>query len=142
MRNLAHRSATAAREIKALIGDSVEKVAVGSRLVVVAGDTMEQIVGDVRSVSELMTAISGAIAEQEAGISQINQAVTEMDDVTQQNAALVEEAAAASQSMQSQAAQLAELVGVFKVDSAPRSAAVAAPRKPSPSSVRSRLRLA
>ncbi|OYO28136.1 hypothetical protein CD932_21885 [Janthinobacterium sp. PC23-8] len=132
VRNLAHRSATAAREIKELIGDSVEKVALGSRLVVVAGDTMEQIVGNVRSVSELMTAISAAIAEQEAGISQINQAVTEMDDVTQQNAALVEEAAAASQSMQSQAAQLAELVGVFKVSGAARSATVAPARKPLP----------
>ena len=132
VRNLAHRSATAAREIKSLIGDSVEKVAAGSRLVAIAGDTMEQIVGDVRSVSELMTAISGAIAEQEAGISQINQAVTEMDDVTQQNAALVEEAAAASQSMQSQAAQLAELVAVFKVNGAARSATLAPARKPLP----------
>ena len=132
VRNLAQRSATAASEIKALIGDSVGKVAAGTRLVASAGDTMDEIVGNVRSVSELMTAISSAIGEQEAGISQVNQAVAEMDSVTQQNAALVEEAAAASQAMQGQAKQLEELVGVFKLAGSVAPPVVPAMRQPLP----------
>lgn len=115
VRNLAQRSAAAAKEIKGLIGDSVEKVAAGSKLVDQAGKTMEEIVVSVKRVTDVMTEISAATHEQEAGINQINQAVADMDNVTQQNAALVEEAAAASQSMQEQAGSLADVVSVFKL---------------------------
>jgi len=113
VRSLAQRSATAAREIKALIGDSVEKVGTGSRLVDQAGKTMEEVVGSVKRVSDIVSEIAAASDEQHAGIEQINEAVTQMDQVTQQNAALVEEAAAAAESMQDQAAGLAALVGTF-----------------------------
>jgi methyl-accepting chemotaxis protein len=115
VRNLAQRSAGAAKEIKALIGDSVEKIGSGSKLVGQAGSTMDEIVASVRRVTDIMGEISLASREQESGIEQINQAVTEMDNVTQQNAALVEEAAAASGALQDQAAQLAGLVSVFKL---------------------------
>jgi methyl-accepting chemotaxis protein len=116
VRNLAQRSAAAAKEIKELIGDSVEKVEAGSKLVEQAGKTMDDIVDSVRRVTDIMVEISSAGDEQSAGIEQINQAVTEMDTVTQQNAALVEEAAAAAESMQQQAANLERVVGVFKLD--------------------------
>jgi methyl-accepting chemotaxis protein len=118
VRNLAQRSASAAKEIKALIDDSVSNVDEGSRLVGQAGTTMTEIVTSVQRVTDIMVEISSASQEQENGIEQINQAVSEMDSVTQQNAALVEEAAAASQSLQDQAAQLAQVVAVFKVDDA------------------------
>lgn len=118
VRTLAQRSANAAKEIKLLIGDSVDKVENGSKLVTQAGATMHEIVDSVRQVTAIIEQISMASQEQTSGIEQINQAVAEMDQVTQQNAALVEEAAAASESMQEQAAQLAEVVSVFKLDNA------------------------
>jgi len=115
VRNLAQRSAAAAKEIKALIADSVDKVETGSKLVDQAGSTMHEIVGSIRQVAELMGGITVASQEQTRGIEQVNVALIEMDGVTQQNAALVEEAAAAAQAMQQQAAQLAQLVSVFQL---------------------------
>jgi len=120
VRNLAQRSAGAAKEIKALIGDSVEKVDTGSRLVDEAGQTMEQIVTSVKHVADIMSEITAASQEQSAGIGEINQAITQMDEMTQQNAALVEQAAAAAESMQEQAALLAEAVAAFKLDDSAR----------------------
>jgi methyl-accepting chemotaxis protein len=125
VRNLAQRSAAAAKDIKALITDSVEKVGSGSALVNEAGATMGEIVTSVRRVTDIISEISSAGREQEIGIEQINTAVAEMDNVTQQNAALVEQAAAASQAMQEQAVKLAEMVAVFQV-----SGGSAAPRAP------------
>ncbi|MEW6370029.1 MAG: methyl-accepting chemotaxis protein [Pseudomonadota bacterium] len=116
VRSLAQRSATAAKEIKALIGDSVERIDAGSTLVNEAGATMNEIVASVRRVMDIMGEISAASAEQGAGIEQINIAVTEMDTTTQQNAALVEEAAAAAQALREQTAALNEVVGVFRLD--------------------------
>jgi methyl-accepting chemotaxis protein len=115
VRSLAHRSAAAAKEVKALITDSVDKVGSGARLVDEAGATMHEIVGSVRRVTDMIGEITAATEEQRAGIGQINDAVAQMDQVTQQNAALVEEAAAASAAMQDQARQLARVVSVFKV---------------------------
>ena len=120
VRNLAQRSAAAAKEIKALIGDSVDKVDAGNKLVSQAGATMEEIVSSVRRVTDIMGEISSASVEQEAGIEQINRAIAEMDTVTQQNAALVEEAAAAAASLQEQAGELSQVVSVFKLDEAAR----------------------
>ena len=114
VRNLAQRSAAAAKEIKALIGASVEQVKTGATLVDQAGSTMQGIVDSIRSVTDIMSDISAANHEQTQGIEQINEAIVQMDHTTQQNAALVEEAAAASQALQDQAARLAELVSVFK----------------------------
>jgi methyl-accepting chemotaxis protein len=125
VRNLAQRSAAAAKEIKGLIGDSVAKVEDGSKLVDQAGATMQEIVDSVRRVTDIMSEITAASVEQSAGIEQVNQAITEMDAVTQQNAALVEEAAAAAESLQGQAEHLTQVVGVFKIGAA--TAAVAAP---------------
>ncbi|WP_413673707.1 methyl-accepting chemotaxis protein [Massilia cellulosiltytica] len=119
VRNLAQRSATAAREIKALIGDSVARVDDGAKLVEEAGATMQEIVASVNKVSTMIGAISSATREQGDGIEHINQAIAQMDQVTQQNASLVEEAAAASEAMQEQAAKLAQVVSVFRVDAAP-----------------------
>ncbi len=116
VRNLAQRSAAAAKEIKTLIGDSVEKVDAGAKLVDQAGTTMDEIVESVKRVTDIMGEITAASQEQTSGIEQINQAITQMDDVTQQNAALVEEAAAATASLQNQASNLAHLVSAFKVD--------------------------
>ena len=116
VRNLAQRSAAAAREIKELIDDSVGKVAAGTRLVDEAGSTMDDVVSSVRRVTEIMSEITVATAEQSEGIAQVNQAVVQMDGVTQQNAALVEQAAAAAESLQEQAANLAQAVSVFKLD--------------------------
>jgi methyl-accepting chemotaxis protein len=116
VRTLAHRSAAAAREIKELIGDSVDKVATGSRLVGEAGTTMQEVVASVCRVSDIMAEISAASGEQSAGIEQVGAAIHQMDQVTQQNAALVEQAAAATESMQEQARRLAEAVSVFKLD--------------------------
>ncbi|MET0982730.1 MAG: methyl-accepting chemotaxis protein [Telluria sp.] len=115
VRNLAQRSASAAKEIKSLIGDSVEKVDAGAKLVDQAGATMNEIVGSVQRVATIITEIMNATQEQTAGIGEVNTAVAQMDQVTQQNAALVEEAAAASESMQVQAAQLAQVVSVFRL---------------------------
>ncbi|WP_076593532.1 methyl-accepting chemotaxis protein [Herminiimonas arsenitoxidans] len=116
VRNLAQRSAAAAKEIKALIGDSVDKVETGSRLVEEAGVTMDEVVQSVKRVTDIMSEIMAASQEQSAGIEQVNQAIGQMDQVTQQNAALVEEAAAAAESLNDQAAKLAEAVSVFKLD--------------------------
>jgi methyl-accepting chemotaxis protein len=115
VRNLAQRSAAAAKDIKALITDSVDKVTSGSVLVNKAGATMNEIVAGVTSVTQIMSEISAASDEQRAGIEQVNQAVAQMDQVTQQNAALVEEAAAAAVSLREQADELAHLVGVFRL---------------------------
>jgi methyl-accepting chemotaxis protein-1 (serine sensor receptor) len=115
VRNLAQRSATAAKEIKALIDNSVEKVENGSKLVDQAGTTMDEVVNSIRRVTDIMAEITAASQEQSAGIEQVNQAITQMDQVTQQNAALVEEAAAAAESLNSQAANLEATVSVFKV---------------------------
>ena len=115
VRTLAQRSATAAKEIKELIGDSVSRVDAGSKLVAQAGSTINEIVQSVTRVTGIMTEISSASDEQSTGIEQVNQAVSQMDEVTQQNAALVEQAAAAAQSMAEQAQALREAVGVFNV---------------------------
>jgi methyl-accepting chemotaxis protein len=144
VRSLAQRSAAAAKEIKALIGDSVEKVEVGAKLVDQAGATMEEIVDSVKRVTDIMGEITAASQEQTAGIEQVNQAISQMDQATQQNASLVEQAAAASEAMQDQAGKLARVVSVFKLDgsqrasatpaaevrAAPREKALARPRHP------------
>jgi len=118
VRNLAQRSSQAAKEIKQLIGASVEQVNTGSKLVAEAGLTMDDIVASVQRVSDIITEITAASSEQSAGIDEINHAIGQMDAVTQQNAALVEEAAAAAESMQHQAQRLAEVVSVFRLDAA------------------------
>jgi methyl-accepting chemotaxis protein len=115
VRNLAQRSAAAAKEIKTLIGDSVEKVERGSKLVGQAGVTMDEVVASVKRVTDIMSEIANASAEQSAGIEQVNLSIIEMDSMTQQNAALVEEAAAAAQSLQDQAGELARVVSIFKL---------------------------
>ncbi|MEW6021410.1 MAG: methyl-accepting chemotaxis protein [Pseudomonadota bacterium] len=115
VRNLAHRSANAAKEIKDLIDDSVTKVDDGARLVDQAGATMTEIVGSVQRVTDIIGEITAATGEQTTGIGQINEAINQMDQVTQQNAALVEQAAAASNAMHEQAGQLLEAVSVFKL---------------------------
>jgi methyl-accepting chemotaxis protein len=130
VRNLAQRSAAAAKEIKTLIGDSVEKVEVGAKLVDQAGTTMEEIVQSVRRVTDIIGEISAASDEQRAGIEQVNQAISQMDQVTQQNASLVEEAAAAAESMQEQSKNLAQVVSVFKLDGMQAAALAPARREP------------
>jgi methyl-accepting chemotaxis protein len=126
VRNLAQRSAAAAKEIKALISDSVEKVGNGTKLVDEAGKTMEEIVTSIKRVTDIMSEITAASQEQSAGIEQVNQAITQMDEVTQQNAALVEEAAAAAESLEEQAQNLVSAVAVFRTSegSSSRSAGV------------------
>ena len=114
VRSLAQRSAEAAKEIKTLIGASVEKVEGGSRLVADAGATMNEIVGSVKRVSDIIGAISAAASEQSQGIGEVNGSVTQLDQMTQQNAALVEESAAAAESLREQAQRLAEVVGTFR----------------------------
>jgi methyl-accepting chemotaxis protein len=118
VRNLAQRSASAAKEIKKLINDSAERIASGSALAQTAGATMDDIVASVQKVTQIMGAISQSSAEQEHGIEQVNSAVADMDSVTQQNAALVEEAAAAADVMHLQAVELAQQVGYFRLDAA------------------------
>jgi len=115
VRNLAQRSAGAAKEIKALIGDSVEKVDAGSKLVDEAGKTMDEIVTSVKHVADIMNEITAASQEQSSGIEEVNRAIAQMDEMTQQNAALVEQAAAAADSMRTQASTLAQAVAVFKL---------------------------
>ncbi|MFZ6820009.1 methyl-accepting chemotaxis protein [Undibacterium sp. Ji22W] len=138
VRNLAQRSAAAAKEIKTLIGDSVEKVDAGSKLVAVAGSTMNEIVISVKRVTDIMAEIMAASVEQSTGIEQVNFAIDQMDQVTQQNAALVEEAAAAAASMRDEASQLAETVAVFKL-SHTQTAALGATTKPRPASSTSKI---
>ncbi|MFA6178580.1 MAG: methyl-accepting chemotaxis protein, partial [Candidatus Methylopumilus sp.] len=116
VRNLAQRSASAAKEIKELITDSVSKTTEGTKQVENAGKTMEEVVTSVKRVADIISEIAAASVEQSTGIDQVNNAVTSMDEVTQQNAALVEEAAAAAESLVDQANQLAEAVSVFKLD--------------------------
>jgi methyl-accepting chemotaxis protein len=123
VRSLAQRSAAAAKEIKALIDTSVEKVDAGSKLVGEAGSTMGDIVDSVKRVTDIMAEIMAATQEQSAGIEQVNQAIGQMDQVTQQNAALVEQATAAAQAMQDQAGNLAQTVSVFKLGAAQTAAA-------------------
>ncbi len=127
VRALAQRSATAAKEIKTLIQDSAGKVEQGSRLVAEAGATMDDIVAGIAGVSTIMAEIASASGEQSLGIEQVNQAVTQMDQVTQENAALVEEAAAASDSLREQAQALSQLVATFRLDEV--GAAAPAPRR-------------
>jgi len=129
VRNLAQRSAAAAKEIKELIGNSVDQVNAGTSLVQQAGTTMDEVVASVRRVTDIMGEITSASREQSVGIDQVNEAIGQMDTVTQQNAALVEEAAAAAASMQEQAARLAEVAAMFKLGEAgfaPAAAPIAA----------------
>jgi methyl-accepting chemotaxis protein len=119
VRNLAQRSAGAAKEIKALIGDSVDKVDGGGQLVDEAGQTMQLIVTSVRQVADIMSEITAASQEQSMGIEQVSAAIVQMDEMTEQNAALVEQAAAAAQSMQDEALVLSQAVAVFTLNSAP-----------------------
>jgi methyl-accepting chemotaxis protein len=114
VRNLAQRSAAAAKEIKGLISDSTDKVTNGYKLVEQAGGTMDEVVNAVKRVTDIMGEISAASTEQSQGIEQVNRAITQMDETTQQNAALVEEAAAAAESLQDQAASLSQAVALFK----------------------------
>ncbi|PSJ16042.1 methyl-accepting chemotaxis protein [Nitrosomonas supralitoralis] len=135
VRTLAQRSAAAAKEIKELISDSVDKVEDGTRLVDEAGATMDEIVIAVKRVTDIMSEISAASQEQSSGIEQVNQAVTQMDEVTQQNAALVEEAAAAAESMQDQAHALKQAVMIFKLSNSNQIAATPIKRSNRPSSI-------
>ena len=118
VRHLAQRSAAAAKEIAALIDDSVHKVDTGAKQVDRAGETMKEIVTAVKRVTDIMSEIAAASNEQSEGIEQVNQAIFQMDEVTQQNAALVEEAAAAAETMQEQAVTLMEAVSAFKLEGA------------------------
>jgi methyl-accepting chemotaxis protein len=120
VRNLAHRAAAAAGEVKGLISDSVDKVDDGSKLVAQAGKTMGEIVSAIGKVSQIIADITAASAEQSSGIQQVNQAIGQMDDVTQQNAALVEQAAASAESLEEQAEHLAQAVDKFNVGDHPR----------------------
>ena len=115
VRNLAQRSASAAKDIKALIGNSVDKVKYGAKLVAEAGQTMDEIVASVQRVADIMGEIASASIEQSNGIEQVNQVITQLDEVTQQNAALVEQAAAASESLEEQAERLAALMSSFRL---------------------------
>ncbi len=135
VRNLAQRSANAAKEIKALISDSGQRVEAGSHLVASAGRTMEEIVVSVKRVTDIMAEISAASQEQSNGIDQVNTAVSQMDKMTQQNAALVEQAAAAAKSMEEQTEELSRIVGVFQTGAARRTAETPqAPRVTAPAS--------
>ena len=127
VRNLAQRSAGAAKEIKELIGNSVEQVGIGSKLVQQAGSTMDDVVASVRRVTDIMGEITSASSEQSIGIDQVNTAITQMDQVTQQNAALVEQAAAAAASMQEQATRLADVASSFKLGNEGLHGALTAP---------------
>jgi methyl-accepting chemotaxis protein len=115
VRSLAQRSAAAAREIKALISVSVDRVETGSKLVAHAGSTMDEIVTSVQRVSDIIGEISAAAGEQSTGIGNVNTAVTQLDGMTQQNAALVEQSAAAAESLREQAERLGSVVGTFKL---------------------------
>ncbi|HEY0823159.1 MAG TPA: methyl-accepting chemotaxis protein [Ramlibacter sp.] len=132
VRNLAQRSAQAAKEIKTLIGTSVSQVEAGGKLVDAAGRTMEDIVASVQKVNDLITEIAAASQEQSSGIEQVNQAVTQMDQVVQQNATLVEEATAATESMKAQSDALLQLVSSFRLGAAARGYTELTPLKPAP----------
>jgi methyl-accepting chemotaxis protein len=127
VRNLAQRSAAAAKEIKGLISDSVEKVETGNKLVDQAGRTMEEVVSSIKRVAKIMGDIADASNEQSSGIEQVSLAVSQMDEVTQQNAALVEQAAAAAESLEEQAHQLAQTVAVFRITENKKSPRLAPP---------------
>jgi methyl-accepting chemotaxis protein len=130
VRSLAQRAAGAAKEIKALIGASVDKVNAGTKLVDQAGATMGDVVGSVQRVTAIMGEIMIASKEQSSGIDQVNHAVIEMDETTQQNAALVEQAAAATQSMRDQTDTLVKLVGTFKLNAGtPKNFALPRPKR-------------
>ncbi|HEV7814959.1 MAG TPA: methyl-accepting chemotaxis protein [Janthinobacterium sp.] len=128
VRNLAQRSAAAAKEIKALIDDSVDKVVRGTQLADKAGHTMEDVVGSVKRVSDLIGEIAHASAEQTTGLEQVHEAISAMDQGTQQNAALVEQAAAAATAMREQTAKLSEVISIFTIDAPLRPTAPAKPR--------------
>jgi methyl-accepting chemotaxis protein len=132
VRNLAQRSAAAAKEIKALIDDSVEKVGSGTKLVEQAGNTMNDVVSSIKQVTDIVGEISAATQEQNDGIAQVHRAVTQMDETTQQNSALVEQTAAAAQTMREQADTLERAVSAFKIN-----ASVAAYAPPPRAAVRS-----
>jgi methyl-accepting chemotaxis protein len=137
VRNLAQRSAEAAKEIKGLIGASVEKVEAGTKLVADAGQTMSEIVGSIQRVSDIVGEITAAAGEQSDGIGQVNTAVNQLDQMTQQNAALVEESAAAAESLKDQASRLTQVVAVFRIDAnASGHAAVSALMAPKPAPLR------
>jgi methyl-accepting chemotaxis protein len=138
VRNLAQRSAAAAKEIKQLIGDSVEKIGRGSKLVGQAGVTMDEVVASVKRVTNIMSEIANASAEQSAGIEQVNMSIIEMDGMTQQNAALVEQAAAAFQSLQDQAAELQRVVSIFKLAEGEEPAVADVPAAPVSTAVATR----
>jgi methyl-accepting chemotaxis protein len=133
VRNLAQRSAEAAKEIKTLITASVERVEQGTLLVDQAGTTMEEVVTSIRRVTDIMGEISSASSEQSAGVAQVGQAVSQMDQVTQQNAALVEESAAAAESLKNQARQLVDAVSVFSLGDGDAGSAHAATHSQAPS---------
>ncbi|MBF5040756.1 MCP four helix bundle domain-containing protein [Methylophilus sp. 13] len=137
VRNLAQRSASAAKEIKELIADSVNKTTEGTKLVENAGSTMDEVVSSVQRVADIISEISAASIEQTTGIDQVNQAVTSMDETTQQNAALVEEAAAAAESLVDQANQLADVVSQFKLERGAGSGFTASPKSQAKGSVSS-----
>jgi methyl-accepting chemotaxis protein-1 (serine sensor receptor) len=131
VRNLAQRSAGAAKEIKGLIGESGERVRIGAELVDRSGQALAEIVDGVKKVTDIVAEIAAASQEQSAGIDQVNNAVTQMDETTQQNAALVEEAAAAARAMQEQAGELTRQVAFFQIAGEPAAAAPATPvRRP------------
>jgi methyl-accepting chemotaxis protein len=119
VRSLAQRSAEAAKEIKNLISASVDRVAEGTQLVDQAGVTMQEVVASIRRVTDIMGEISAASTEQSLGVAQVGEAVTQMDQATQQNAALVEESAAAAQSLREQSQQLVSAVAVFRIEGVP-----------------------
>jgi methyl-accepting chemotaxis protein len=127
VRSLAQRSAGAAKEIKALIDDSVDKVETGGKLVDEAGQTMDEIVNSVKRVADIMSEITAASSEQSIGIEEVNRAITQMDEMTQQNAALVEQAAAAAESMQDQSQKLAQAVSAFKLGNEGQQSALVQP---------------
>jgi len=136
VRSLAQRSAEAAKEIKTLIAASVERVEQGSALVDRAGVTMQEVVGSIRRVTDIVAEISAASTEQSSGVAQVGQAVTQMDQATQQNAALVQQSAAAAASLKAQAHQLVDAVAVFKLANSPavagRAVPSARPTQPAP----------
>jgi methyl-accepting chemotaxis protein len=135
VRSLAQRSAEAAREIKTLIGASVESVEAGTRLVADAGQTMGELVASVQRVTDIIGEISAAAGEQSGGIGSVNGSIAQLDQATQQNAALVEESAAAAQSLRDQAQKLAEVVSTFRLPGGPAGFAVKAPARSAPTPI-------
>ncbi len=135
VRNLAQRSASAAKEIKSLISDSVEKVGEGSKLVDRSGETLTEIVNSVKKVSDIVAEIAAASQEQSIGIEQVNKAITQLDEVTQQNAALVEEAAAAAESLDDQARDMSQRMAFFRLDESSQPASAPPPAAPQPQAV-------